>query len=129
MLTQSQRATLKSVQEFIFDNPKPTATASLVLHQRFSAKDRRILQALADDLLLDLAFDQTDENDNPIVVATFQAALIDTAADEDSSDDGEGAEATQRVLAKWSKAKVVADTAEDDAENAYEQKVADALEE
>jgi 5'-3' exoribonuclease 1 len=130
VLTPAQKATFQSVQDFVLAHPKPTASALLVLTQRFSAKDRRILQALADDLLLDLAWDQTDKDDQPIVVATFQAAIVDGVSDEDSSSaGGEGDEATQRVLAKWDKAKVVSDDGEADAEEAYERKVADALEE
>ena len=140
VLTPIQKATFKKVQAFILANPKPTAAASLTLDQRFSAKDRRILQSLADDLHLELAWDQVNEKDDSIVVATFQADVVDgVSSDESSSDEkkeggngeaeaGEGDEATMRVLKKWAKAKVVEED-EEDAEEAYDKKVEEAMEE
>lgn len=75
------------------------------------------------------------------MVATFQAAVVDgVSSDESSSDEkkkeggkgeaegGEGDEATMRVLKKWAKAKVV-DEDDEDAEEAYDKKVEEAMEE
>lgn len=133
-LTKSQKAVYLQIKAFVLANPKPTAASRLVLTQPFSAPDRRIVQQIAEDLHLDLAWDERDDQDRPILVATFMAAVLagtsdtdDDENDETEEDETEGAEALARVLKKWDKAKTVEDEVPN-AEAAYDQKLQEEME-
>lgn len=107
---------------------------------------------MADDLQLDLAWDEEAVADQPIVVARFGALTLAGVSDDeedaedevlkarmaalgvqDATDDGapaksrEGDEALERVIRKWEKAKVV-DDEDDQAAELHDQKVTEQLE-
>lgn len=86
-LTQTQRKLLAGVKTFILSNLEaPTLTAKLELPYISSKNDRTFLQKLADELRLDLAFDEFDENDEPIVVVRLSEDIVE-AIREDMTDE------------------------------------------
>ena len=127
----------------------PSTEASVRFPAKYPARDRRFLQELADELRLAIAFDEFDENDEPIIVlrldenmvhlmlADHESELVDRfggmqiqqsendddyedVADDDEDDGpGEAREAIDRVLAKYAKAPVLADVSESDFEDEY----------
>lgn len=156
VLTKPQKTLFEELKAFVRSHPKPTANDKLVLTRpSFHARDRRALQDMAEDLQLDLAWDEEAVEDQPIVVARFGAlTLAGVSDDEDEKEDEvlklrlaalglkdgldggakaavpvkEGDEALERVIRKWDKAKVVEDE-DDDAEEQHERKVTEQLEE
>lgn len=99
---------------------------------RYPARDRRFLQDLADELRMSISFDEFDENDENIIVLSFDPESVglmqadneagaddDGEWEDDEEDDREWKEAIERVLKKYEKAPVKEDVTEEDFEDQY----------
>ena len=115
VLTPSQRSIFDSVEAFVLEHrslhsPSQLRNARLDMPNTFPARDRTFITDLANDLHLELMWDEYDENDQNLVTFRFPGALepplpTDDAGDEndeewESEDDEEATEAVDRVLKK-----------------------------
>jgi hypothetical protein len=153
-LTKPQKCLFDELKAFVRAHPKPSAEDKLVLTRPvFPPRDRKALQDMADDLQLDLVWDEEAVADQPIVIARFGALTLAGVSDDeedgedeilkermaalgvtDATDAGapppkarEGDEALERVIKKWEKAKIV-DDEDDQAAELHERKVTEQLE-
>ncbi|WWC90706.1 uncharacterized protein L201_005643 [Kwoniella dendrophila CBS 6074] len=143
VITKDQQKILNQVKEFVTKHQsKPTAADRCVLINNFSARDQRFVQELGDELHLITTWDEVDDYGQNLAVMTFDldgvsqdgasAVAEDEGADgeewesEEEDEESEGAIAIQRILAKYNKAKVVDNVAED-FEEAYEEKLKENL--
>lgn len=111
VLTVDQQKLYKQVEKFVVEKEE-----RLALVNSFNARDRRFLQELADELHLRLTWDETDDYGQSLVVFSLDEATDD----EQWEDDDESQSAIQRVLTKYTKAKVVPNI-EEDFESSYEE--------
>ena len=85
VVTKAQRQLLKSIKTFITSNiDEPSLDAQLQLPS-LETQDRRFLQQLGDELKLDIAYDEFDSNDEPIVVVRLSQEIVDMI--EEAQDD------------------------------------------
>lgn len=112
---------------------EPTANHALSFPATYPARDRRFLQGLADQLRLSIAFDEFNDNDEPIIVLRLAEEMVDMITTEeedlaqgmaevdlDDDEDDEWREAINRVLEKYEKAPVIPDRTEQEFEEQYE---------
>jgi 5'-3' exoribonuclease 1 len=149
VLTQPQLEIFSKVKSFVlshrnWDRTRAPSLDRLAMQNSFSARERKFIATLADDLRLNLAWDEYDEDDENLVVWRFpdslsgaDAAVVAIDADVDAEDeeewvdeeeDEESRDAVDRVLKKYEKAPVMDD--DDDAfEARYEQSLRDKMDE
>lgn len=114
---------------------KPSASERWTWPDDLPARDRQFLQSLADDLYLRLTWDETDDYGQNIIVASFNMEGVsdeesveeeeeDSEAEwsDEEAEEDEGDLAIQRVLAKYDKAKVVANV-DANWEHTYDEKL------
>ena len=157
VLTPSQREIFEKVQKFVLQQRDVGASGKvqrLELLNDFPARDREFINGLAEDLHLELAWDEYDENDDNIVTFYPPGILDQPQQDPDEPDgvgvedkvgdaeEGEGDEgdwisdeedeearnAVDRVLDKYRKAKVV-EHAGADFEERYQQALKEKMDE
>jgi 5'-3' exoribonuclease 1 len=147
VLTPSQREIFEKVQTFVLQQRDIAASGKagrLELLNDFPARDREFITTLAEDLNLDLAWDEYDEHDRNLV--TLRPPGMPEEIQEEQEDggkgEGEGDEedwtsdeedeearnAVDRVLDKYRKAKVV-ELSGADFDERYEQAVKDKMDE
>lgn len=136
VLTRPQQIILREVKEFILSHREKKADGqvngeedaeppSLRMPNTFPARERVFIGKLAEDLNLDITWDEYDEDQN-LVVWRFPTSSMpmqshnnqaagenDEWEDVDSEEDEEAQAAVDRVLQKYLKAKVVDDEEED----------------
>ncbi len=145
VLTASQREIFDEVKGFVLEHrgslsPKHLRDAQLSMPNTFSAGDRKFINDLGNDLHLELAWDEYDEQDQNLVTLRFPGALEeplpvngneerdeDGADDEWEDEDEEGREAVDRVLKKYEKAKVMNDAVDRDFDARYERSIFNTL--
>jgi 5'-3' exoribonuclease 1 len=147
VLTSSQREIFEKVQTFVLQQRDISASGKprrLGLVNNFPAKDREFITTLAEDLNLELAWDEYDEDDQNLVTlrppgmseeiqeeqeggggGEVEGDEEDWTSDEE---DEEARDAVDRVLDKYRKAKVVEPSGADFDER-YEQAVKDKMDE
>ena len=114
-LTKTQRGMLASIKTFILSNlAEPSLSAKLDLPYCDKPADRTFLQRLGEELKLDLAFDEVDDNDDMIIVVRFSQEILDTLLEEaedeeDAEEEEEDAEDAEGAEGEWE------DVEEDDA--------------
>ena len=138
VLTPSQRSIFDSVEAFVLEHrslhsPSQLRNARLDMPNTFPARDRTFITDLANDLHLELMWDEYDEIDQNLVTFRFPGALepplpTDDAGDEndeewESEDDEEATEAVDRVLKKYAKAKVSNDKEDGDFDTRHDRSV------
>ncbi|ETW83387.1 hypothetical protein HETIRDRAFT_444676 [Heterobasidion irregulare TC 32-1] len=138
VLTPSQRSIFDSVKAFVLEHrglhsPAQLRNARLDMPNTFPARDRTFITDLANDLHLELTWDEYDENDQNLVTFRFPGALepplpTDDAGDEndeewESEEDEEATEAVDRVLKKYAKAKVSNDEEDGDFDTRHDRSV------
>jgi 5'-3' exoribonuclease 1 len=147
VLTPSQREIFEKVQKFVLQQRDIGAngkTQRLELLNDFPARDREFITGLAEDLNLELAWDEYDEDDQNIVTFCPPGTLEEPQEDleDENEDEGEGDEdewvsdeedeearnAVDRVLEKYKKAKVV-ELAGTDFDERYEQALKEKMDE
>lgn len=106
----------------------PTPGAQVQFPAVYPARDRRFLQDLANALHLSIAFDEFDDNDEPVIVLRFDEDVFASMMEELSlngkeEEGGEWKDAVDRVLKKYEKAQTLEDQSESDFEEAYEAKL------
>ncbi|KAK4058246.1 exonuclease II Exo2 [Microbotryomycetes sp. JL221] len=113
-LTKEQQRLFKLVRGFIFDNLRDLSpNAHLDIPQTLSARDKRFLNALGEQLKLDVFYDQFDPDDMPIIRVCFDDDLVEMAREENE----EGAEwrnALTRVINKYDRAEQVIELSEEE---------------
>jgi len=137
VLTLSQREILDKVQRFVLQQRGVGASGKvprLELLNDFPARDREFISTLGADLHLELAWDEYDENDRNLVTFRVPGTHDEAHANSEDGDEGnedewvsddedeEARNAVDRVLAKYSKAKVM-ERASEDFDERYEQAV------
>lgn len=139
VLTSSQRVIFDKVKAFVLEHRVPGSAAHqrksrLTMPNDFPAADRKFIDTLADDLHLSVTWDEYDDDDQNLVTWRFPGELEEpipedgengaAGGEEDEAwedeDDEESREAVDRVLAKYSKAKVKQDDKEGDFDARYE---------
>jgi 5'-3' exoribonuclease 1 len=107
----------------------------------FPARDRAFITKLAEDLHLSITWDEYDADDQNLVSWRFPGALEEplpegevNPAEEDGDewedeDDEESNQAVDRVLAKYTKAKVMTDDADGDFDARYEAAITEKMDE
>lgn len=148
MLTSSQRVIFDQVEAFVIDHRAPGSIAHqrksrLTMANLFPARDRKFIQDLADDLHLSVTWDEYDEQDQNLVTWRFPGELeetipengngaVENGEDDDEWEDEEDEEskaAVDRVLAKYSKARVAQDDNEGDFDARYENSIKEKMDE
>lgn len=77
-ITNAQRTMLAAVKTFVFSNlDEPSLAAKLEFPASNNQHDREFLQRLTDDLKLDIAFDEFDENDEPVIVIRLSQDVVE----------------------------------------------------
>ena len=142
-MTAPQRIIFDEVKEFILANREAkhqtngSASESLTMPNTFSARERRFITTLADDLNLDLSWDEYDDEDQNLVVFRLPndskqqsgedgEASVDEEGeweDVDSEEDEEAQEAVDRVLKKYERAAVLEDDEEENFDDRHERAV------
>lgn len=121
MLSKSQRDIFEQVKGYVTENKGVSSRAAkLSLPNVFPARDREFITKLSEDLHLNVAWDEFDDQDQNLVTWRFPGAYSDDdeadqevaedgdeSAWEDTEDDEEAMAAVDRVLRKYEKAAVV----------------------
>lgn len=128
VLTQDQRYLFNEIAKFVrMTFSSPTPGAQVQFPAIYPARDRRFLQDLANALHLSIAFDEFDDNDEPVIVLRFDEDVFSSMMEELSlngkEEEGEWRDAVNRVLNKYEKAQTLEDQSESDFEEAYETKL------
>lgn len=77
-ITKGQKKMLAAVKTFVFSNlDSPSLSARLEFPASNNAADREFLQKLTDDLKLDIAFDEFDTNDEPVIVVRLSEDVVE----------------------------------------------------
>ncbi|KAL4244297.1 5'-3' exoribonuclease 1 [Abortiporus biennis] len=153
VLTKPQREIFEQVRNFVLDHRNSSSAAHLrrsrlTMPNMFSARERKFINSLADDLHLTLTWDEYDEQDQNLVTWRFPGELDETQVpengngkgpkegeDEDDEeewedeDDEESRAAVDRVLKKYEKAKVMEDDKEGDFDARYELSIHEKMDE
>ncbi|TFY75929.1 hypothetical protein EWM64_g8082 [Hericium alpestre] len=143
VLTAEQRSIFDKVKTFVLEHRGPALArslrdAKLALLNEFSAGERKFITDLAEDLHLDLTWDEYDDEDRNLVTFRLPGSLEeplpvngDEADDDDEweDDDEEAREAVDRVLKKYEKAKVTDEAVEGDFDARYERSVQEKMDE
>ncbi|KAK2459914.1 hypothetical protein APHAL10511_008114 [Amanita phalloides] len=149
VLAKPQRDIFDKVKTFILANRKgPSNFPTLTMPNDFSARERAFISRLADDLHLNVTWDEYDEDDVNVVTWKVPGVLErqshvnggeviqEEEADEDGGewedDDGDDAEsraAIDRVLQKYEKAQVMDEDADGDFDGRYEQLMQEKMDE
>ncbi|KAH9972179.1 XRN 5'-3' exonuclease N-terminus-domain-containing protein [Lactifluus volemus] len=125
VLTSSQSEIFEKVQKFVLQQRDVAANGKqrrLDLQNNFPARDRDFITTLAEDLNLELAWDEYDEHDQNLVTFRPRGCLKSDEEDEEARD------AVDRVLDKYMKAKVV-ELSGANFDERYEQAVKDKMDE
>ncbi|KAK8854783.1 hypothetical protein IAR55_003522 [Kwoniella newhampshirensis] len=142
VITKDQQKILDQIRKFVTKHQaKPTSDDHCTIVNDLSARDRRFVQELADELHLHTTWDEVDDYGQPIVSLSFNMEGVSEGGSEadgeegeeewESEEEGEQSEgdlAIQRVLQKYNKAKVV-DNIVEDFEEAYEDKLKENMDE
>jgi 5'-3' exoribonuclease 1 len=153
VLSQSQRDIFEKVQAFVLQYRSASSlalrNALLTMPNTFPARDREFITRLAEDLHLSITWDEYDEDDQNLVSWRLPGALEEPlpesgtatpgeSADSDREDDEEAWEdeddeearkAVDRVLAKYSKAKVAPEDGEGDFDARYQASIKEKMDE
>ena len=89
--------------------------AHLDIPASLSARDKRFLNSLGEQLKLDVFYDQFDPDDMPIIRVCFDDDLVEMAREEDE-DGAEWKKAITRVLSKYDKAEQARELSEEELE-------------
>lgn len=108
VLTRSQRSIFELVKDFTWKND---ATAKLAIRNDLPAADRKFVSELAQELHLDITWDEYEGDDNMVTIRLPRPEAGESAnGDSDEGEwedvDGESRAAVQRVLRKYEKASV-----------------------
>lgn len=77
-ITKGQRTMLAAIRTFIFSNlDAPSLSAKLEFPASNNQQDREFLQKLTEDLKLDIAFDEFDDNDEPVIVIRLSEDVVE----------------------------------------------------
>jgi 5'-3' exoribonuclease 1 len=128
VLTSTQREIFNQVKAFVLNHwrsPSPTHTCAsrLTMANTFSARERKFITSLAEDLHLSVTWDEFDDNDQNLVTWRLPGAVDDNPHNLDEEDEGddkgewedvdddfeESTAAVARVLKKYEKAPVMND--------------------
>lgn len=121
-MTKEQKTLFSSIQNFVTTNLSHLSpNARLELPTTLSAREKRFLADLADELRLDLSYDEFNQAGESIIVVSFADEMLQLAA-ADAEEDGEGEEgewkeAIERVMGKYEKAQVAKDFDESEFED------------
>lgn len=133
VLTKLQREIFDKVKDYVLGSRSGARKGTLAMMNTFPAREREFVKHLAEDLHLDLRWDEFDENDNNILTWRFpgldesieenlkESAASATVVDEDvdcppdsewedvsdeDDDDEESSAAIDRILQKYEKAPI-----------------------
>lgn len=123
VITKDQSKLLNQIKEFVKEHEsKPSPTDRLAIVNSLPSRDRTFVQELADSLHLRCTWDEVDDYGQSLIVLSFDVPAED--GDDDGNDeegdeeweseeDLESKAAINRVLDKYSKAKIVDNEVED----------------
>ena len=100
----------------------------LSMPNTFPARERTFIAKLAEDLNLNISWDEYDEDQN-LVVWRFPSSTETRADEAESSEDEEALAAVDRVLQKYEKAKVAEDDDDDDFDERHERGIQQKMDE
>ena len=127
-LTKRQKQIFDQVESFVIHNRLSTASTntSLMMPNTFPARDRKFIASLADDLHLEVTWDEYDAQDQNVITVRLPGALSQPVPEDDDEEewedvDDEADTAVDRVLRKYQKAPVVDD--DDDFDERHERAV------
>lgn len=131
MLTRAQRDIFDAVKTFILNNREKRSASPLAMLNTVSARDRKFITTLGEDLHLSVTWDEYDEDDQNLITlrlpgesqqVPFDLDNGEAAVEEEGGEGGEWEDvpdqededeearcAIDRVLKKYEKAKVVDD--------------------
>ncbi|SCV74192.1 BQ2448_6624 [Microbotryum intermedium] len=128
VITKAQKAIFTRVQKLLNDNmPELSPNARLELPGPLPSRDQRFLASLTEKLQLSVAYDEFDEDDNPIVVLSFDESLLASARN-----DSEGQDwllTIGRVLSKYESAETPRQLTEEEQEEEHKSKVQQKMQE
>ncbi|SGY47624.1 BQ5605_C001g00550 [Microbotryum silenes-dioicae] len=122
VITKSQQAIFTRIQKFLNDNmPELSPNARLELPGPLPSRDQHFLATLAEKLQLSVAYDEFDEDDNPIVVLSFEESLLESARNDS---EGQHWQLTiGRVLSKYESAETPRQLTEEEQEDEHKVEV------
>ena len=147
VLTKQQRLIFEKVEAFVMENrkaasPSHTRAARLAFKNDFPARERVFIIQLAQELHLNIGWDEYDEEDTNLCTLRFptppgaEEVLVDETANGDEGDDDwedvedeESRAAVDRVLKKYMKAPVVDPDAEGTFDERHERSVMEKMNE
>ncbi|KAM0788250.1 hypothetical protein ACM66B_001401 [Microbotryomycetes sp. NB124-2] len=113
-LTKEQQRISKLVREFVLENlGQLSPNAHLDIPAGLPARDKRFLNALAEQLKLDVFYDQYDPDDMPIIRVCFDDDLVEMAREE-NEEDAEWKKAITRVIGKYDRAEHIKELSEEE---------------
>lgn len=107
VMTPSQRVMFEKVKAFVMDHQSSPSGSprEVFLGSTGSTSDRSFLQSLAQDLGLEVSFDEYDPEEDAPAISISTSSALDAMGEEEESN-----AAIKRVLAKYDKAKTVEGT-------------------
>lgn len=95
-ITKGQRTMLAAVKTFVFSNlDDPSLSAKLEFPASNNQQDREFLQKLTEDLNLDIAFDEFDENDEPVIVIRLSEDVVEMLIENNEEANENGAASSE----------------------------------
>jgi 5'-3' exoribonuclease 1 len=138
-LTSEQRKLFQQIKGYVQSAiDHPTEAGTLYFPAKYPARDRRFLQDVASELRLSIAFDEFNEQDEPVIALRLDEEMVDLMQADGLADDidgftidgestsgqeGEWKQAIDRVLNKYDKAPTLPDHSESDIEDQYQAKL------
>ncbi|KAL8286442.1 hypothetical protein RQP46_004459 [Phenoliferia psychrophenolica] len=131
VLTQEQRKLFTLVQSFVVENLKNLSpNARLEIPNTLPARDKRFVSDLANELRLNVTYDEYNAAGTNIVVLSFDETMLNLAREDQDESEGESNEAQDailRVVKKYETAETAKEFDEKDWENEHTKQIEDKM--
>ncbi|KXN82677.1 5'-3' exoribonuclease 1, partial [Leucoagaricus sp. SymC.cos] len=130
VLTRPQREIFDKVKAYVLEsrNGPLSKAGTLSMLNTFPARERAFITRLAEDLHLNIRWDEYDKDDNNILTLRLPGVEWEDMGEEDA-DDEESRAAVDRILQKYDKAPTFDDEADGGFEARYERSIKEKMDE